>query len=71
MIYAGNNIFHLMAEEGRQQLALVNSSKREIDIYFAAQADSSDSGTKLGEIDCAAFLRATNNPKYGEYLPTS
>ena len=68
MIYAGNNTFHLMAEEGRQQLALVNNSKREIDIYFAAQADSSDSGTKLGEIELHCVLRATNNPKYGKYL---
>jgi hypothetical protein len=68
MVYAGDNTFHLMAEEGRQQLALVNSSKREIDIYFAAQADYSDSGTKLGEIELHCVLKATNNPKYGKYL---
>jgi hypothetical protein len=68
MIYAGNNTFHLMAEEGRQQLALVNNSKREIDIYFAAEADLSDSGTKLGQIELHCILKATNNPKYGKYL---
>jgi hypothetical protein len=68
MIYAGNNTFHVMAQEGRQQLALVNNSKREIDIYFAAEADLSSGGTKLGEIELHCVLLATNNAKYGNYL---
>ncbi len=68
MVYAGNNTFHLMAEEGRQQLALINTSKREIDLYFAAAADFSSGTTKLGEIDLHCVLKATNNPKYGQYL---
>ena len=68
MVYAGNNTFHLMAEEGRQQLALINNSKREIDIYFAAEADFSSGTTKLGEIELHCVLKATNNAKYGKYL---
>ncbi|MBV8629841.1 MAG: hypothetical protein JOZ83_02880 [Silvibacterium sp.] len=68
MIYAGNNTFHLMAEEGRQQLALINNSKRQIDIYFAAQADFSGGTTKLGPVELHCVLKATNNPKYGKYL---
>ena len=68
MIYSGNNTFHLMAEEGRQQLALINNSEREIDIYFAAQADFSGNTTKLGAIELHCVLKATNNPKYGRYL---
>jgi len=68
MVYAGNNTFHLMAEEGRQQLALINNSKREIDIYFAAQADFSGGSTRLGGVELHCVLKATNNPKYGKYL---
>ncbi len=68
MVYAGNNTFHLMANEGKQQLALLQNSKREIDIYFAAQADFSASGVKLGDVELHVVLQATNNPKYGKYL---
>jgi len=68
MIYAGNNTFHLMAVEGRQLLANVNSSAREIDIYFAAEADFSGSAVKLGTVELHCILKATNNPKYGGYI---
>jgi len=68
MIYAGNNTFHLMAEEGVQHLALVQNSKREIDLYFAAEADATGATTQLGKIELHCVLKATNDKKYGKYL---
>ena len=68
MIYAGNNTFHLIANEGRQQLAVINGRAREIDLYFAAEADLSQPGVKLGDVDLHCILKATNNPKYGGYI---
>lgn len=70
LFYAGNNIFHLVSNVGRQLMSLINQSKREIDIYFAAQADLSATGLALGPIDLHCILQATNNQKYGGYIAT-
>jgi hypothetical protein len=68
MVYAGNNTFHLMANEGRQLLWSISNSKREIDIYFAAEADFSGTDVKLGTVSLHYILQAANNQKYGGYI---
>lgn len=68
LIYAGNNTFHLSADIGRQLLFQVNGSNREIDIYFAAEADMSSGTLKVGPIDLHCILRASNNPRFGNYI---
>ena len=68
LIYAGNNTFHLAAETGRQLLFQVNNKKREIDIYFAAQADLTGPTLQLGPIDLHCVLQAANNPGFGAYV---
>lgn len=68
LIYAGNNVFHLIANEGRQILASINNSKREIDIYFAAQADLTSAALTLNPVQLHVVLQATNNSKYGAYI---
>jgi hypothetical protein len=71
LIYAGNNIFHLISNEGRQQLSLINGGKREIDMYFAAQVDLSAVGTASSgkaQVNLHAILQATNNSKFGKYI---
>ncbi len=68
LVYAGNNVFHLMADVGRSSLYQLNKSKREIDIYFAAQADLESGTTKLGTIDLHVMLSATDNGAFGKYI---
>jgi hypothetical protein len=68
LVYAGNNVFHLMADAGRSSLYQLNKSKREIDIYFAAQANLESGTTKLGTIDLHVMLSATDNQAFGKYI---
>jgi hypothetical protein len=68
LIYVGNNIFHLVSDEGRQLLASVNNSKREIDFYFAAEVDLSTNPQSLADVDVHCILQATNNSSFGHYI---
>ncbi|MFZ0795507.1 MAG: hypothetical protein WAM65_17210, partial [Candidatus Korobacteraceae bacterium] len=68
LVYAGNNVFHLMADVGRSSLFQLNKSKREIDIYFAAQANLESGNTTLGTIDLHVMLSATDNQGFGRYI---
>lgn len=68
IIYAGNNVFHLIEIIGRQSLSSVNKSGREIDLYFAAEATSDAGKLTLGEIDLHALLKATTNRSFGNSI---
>jgi hypothetical protein len=68
LVYAGNNVFHIVADVGRSSLFQLNKSKREVDIYFAAQADLESGTTKLGTIDLHVLLSATDNQEFGKYI---
>ena len=68
LIYAGNNTFHLTADVGRQLLFQLNNSKREIDLYFAAEADLTTTALQLGPIELHCVLQATNSQKFGNYI---
>ena len=68
MVYAGNNIFHLVVDVGRQSLDTVNKGKREIDLYFAAEADMSGASTVLQTVNLHVLLQATNDTKFGRYI---
>jgi|GEM_PF-3021022 len=68
LIYAGNNIFHLITNEGRELLSQVNNGKREIDLYFAAELDLTVNTQSLETANLHCFLRATNNPAFGGYI---
>jgi hypothetical protein len=68
IVYAGNNVFHVIANEGRQILASINNNKREIDIYFAAQADLKTAALTLSPVELHIVLQATNNTQYGQYI---
>ena len=68
LVYAGNNVFHLLADVGRSSLYQLNKSKREIDIYFAAQANLEAGNTTLGTIDLHVMLSATDNGAFGKYI---
>jgi hypothetical protein len=70
LIYAGNNIFHLISNEGRQSLSSINKSKREVDMYFAAEADLSQTAPALATVNLHVILQATNNPSFGNFLAT-
>jgi hypothetical protein len=70
LLYAGNNTFHLIANEGRSQIALINGSKKEIDIYFAAEADLSTTNAPIQNLDIKLHvtLQATSNQNFGAYI---
>ena len=68
LVYAGNNIFHLISNEGRQQLSSINNRKREIDMYFAAEVDLSQANSSLATINLHSILQATNNRNFGAYI---
>ena len=72
IVYAGNHIFHLIADVGRKSVATNNKSKREIDIYFAAEASLGDGTSNatltLQPINLHFILQATNDQKFGGYI---
>ena len=69
LLYAGNNHFHLLCNEGKSLLTQINNSKREIDIYFAAEADlSSTNAPSQPTINLHTTLQATGDPRFGSYL---
>jgi hypothetical protein len=68
LIYAGNNTFHLTADVGRQLLFQVNKANRQIDLYFAAEANLSSGSVQLGSINLHCVLQAKHDPKFGQYI---
>jgi hypothetical protein len=68
LVYAGNGVFHLVADVGRRSLFQLNKGKREIDIYFAAEADLKSASSTLGPINLHVRMVATNNQSYGSYI---
>jgi hypothetical protein len=70
LVYAGNNIFHLITAEGMQRIAKVNKSRTEIDFYFAADLDLSDAGTLTlsPNVNLHVMLQAANNGGFGAYI---
>jgi hypothetical protein len=68
LIYAGNNTFHLITNEGRDVLTLINGSKREISIYFSAEVDVSQTNAALPAINLNVMLQAANNSGFGAYI---
>ena len=68
LIYAGNNTFHLIAQVGRQLLLDVNGGQREIDLYFAAEADLTSTALQLGSVDLHCVLQARGNQNFGKYI---
>jgi hypothetical protein len=68
MVYAGNNTFHLIADEGRQSLASLGKSGREIDLYFAAEADLSGANLPLAAPQLRLTLKAIGNAQFGKYI---
>ncbi len=66
LLYAGNNRFHLICNEGKSLLTQIDNSKREIDIYFAAEADLSATNAPAGPtINLHVALQATDDQKFG------
>jgi hypothetical protein len=70
LLYAGNNTFHLVAYEGKSQIDLIGKSRKEMDIYFAAEGDLSTSNTPVKELDIKlhVILQATSNQNFGAYI---
>lgn len=68
LFYAGNNIFHLISNVGRQLTSLVNKSDREIDLYFAAEAVVTAGTLTLKEPDLHCILQATDDQTFGNYI---
>jgi hypothetical protein len=66
LIYAGNNLFHLVTSEGMQQVSRLEQSTNELDFYFSTEMDLAGSGTAAqAKPDLNAILKASNNPAFG------
>lgn len=71
IVYAGNNTFNLIENIGRARISTVNSSRSEVDFYFAAKATSGLNGTvNLGDVDLHVILKAVNNRSAGSKIAT-
>ncbi|WP_263380765.1 hypothetical protein [Granulicella paludicola] len=69
LIYAGNKHFQLICNEGKSLLTQIGNSKREIDIYFAAEADlSSDNAPASPTINLHVTLQATSDQKFARSI---
>jgi hypothetical protein len=68
LVYAGNNIFHLIANVGAKDAALVGKSKSEIDLYFALEANISGNADAQAKIGLHVLLQAANNPTFGKHI---
>lgn len=69
VLYAGNNTFKLVENIGLQNITNVDGSGREVDLYFAAQGTQTVAGgLTLAPPDLHVFLKATNNPKFGNAI---
>lgn len=67
-IYAGNNIFHLNVDTGRQLLANINGHRSEIDLYFAACADLTQQTQPITDVNLHITLQSNNDGKFGNFL---
>lgn len=65
LVYAGNNVFHLLAVEGKDVLAARDATQREITMYFAAEADVSTTGSRVGPPQLHCLLQADSKPDFG------
>jgi hypothetical protein len=71
LIYAGNNLFHLITSDGVQRLAALGLSSSELDFYFSLSLDLSGAGTSAqAKPDLNAILKASNNPGFGARIAT-
>jgi hypothetical protein len=71
LIYAGNNMFHLVTAEGMQQQSQLEQSANELDFYFSMEMDMAGSGTAAqARPDLNAILKASNNPEFGSRIAT-
>ena len=68
LVYAGNNIFHLIADVGAKDAALLGKSKSEIDLYFALEANISGNADTHAKIGLHALLKATDNATFGAHI---
>jgi hypothetical protein len=68
LIYAGNNIFHLITVAGLQQVSKINKTSTEVDVYFAAEMDLSAAAPTLHPPNLNMILRASNNKQFGLYI---
>jgi hypothetical protein len=68
IIYAGNNTFHLIEAIGERNTSKLNSSGRETDVYFAAQATNGPTGLSLAEADLHFLLKAIGNKGFGTQI---
>ena len=68
LIYAGNGIFHLIADEGIELLSKVNGVKKEIEVYFAAELDLPSTTLPRASVNLHFILQATNNASFGNSI---
>ncbi len=68
LVYAGNNVFHLLTLEGKDMLDVMNKTSREMSFYFAAEADLSKAGSRVPPPQLHCILRATNNAGFGKAI---
>ncbi len=68
LVYAGNNVFHLVTLEGRDVLKVVNATQSEMSLYFAAEADVSTAGSRIAPPKLHCILQATDKPSFGKAI---
>jgi hypothetical protein len=68
--YVGNNTFHLVENIGRTLLSSIGNSSTQIDVYFAATANTTPAGFDLESRDLHLLLKAVNNPRFAGFIAT-
>ncbi len=67
LVYAGDNVFHLITDEGKDVLDSIGATKKELTMYFAAEADlSMTAASAIGPPMLHCMLQATNDTKFGQ-----
>lgn len=71
LVYAGNNLFHLITADGMQQISQFGDSSKEIDFYFSAEMDLSGGGGSVeAKPELNVILKADHNPSFGARIAT-
>lgn len=68
LVYAGNNVFHLLTVAGKDVLAVRDATQKEMTMYFAAEADLSTAGSRIPPPQLHCVLQADSKPDFGREL---
>jgi hypothetical protein len=72
LLYAGNNLFHLITADGMQQISQFGDSSSEIDFYFSVEMDlSAGGGSGDAKPELHVVLKADHNPAFGARIATA